>query len=140
MWHLFHPAFVHFSVAFLVVGSAVEAWGQFAGREAATRWGSSILIVGLLSLVPTIATGYLAANTVVLPAGGAERLASHELNGWILLALAFAGQFWKAWCGGRIPDGQRRLYALLLLAVVGLCLYSAWLGGQMVYSQGIGVR
>ena len=140
MLHLLHPALVHFTVAFLVTGAAVEAWGHFRGNDAAVRWGSSLLIVALATLVPTIVAGYLAANTVELPPGGATDLDWHELNGWILLALVFASQFWKAWCGGRLPDGQRRLYAALLLVVVVSTVYGAWLGGQMVYVQGIGVR
>jgi uncharacterized membrane protein len=140
MLHLVHPALVHFSVAFLVSGAIVEIAGMLAEREAARRWGGSLLLAGLAALVPTIASGYLAANTVALGAGGAASLAYHELNGWIVLALAFASQFWKAWCGGRVPERARIAYVGLLAALAVATVCGAALGGRMVYLQGIGVR
>ncbi len=140
MLHLFHPGLVHLSVAFLVVGGCVESLAVLARREPLTRWGGSLVAIGLASLVLTIASGYLAANSVTLPAGTAGLLATHERNGWILLGLAFAAVFWKAWGGGRPPERHRLLYAALLGAVVALTVYEAWLGGSMVYAHRIGVR
>jgi uncharacterized membrane protein len=139
MLHLVHPALVHFAVAFLLVGAVTEVAGLLASREDARRWGGSLVLAGLAALVPTIATGYLAANTVALEDGGPDALAWHELTGWIVLALAFASQFWKAWCGGRVPERQRFAYAGLLVALAGATVAGAWLGGRMVYVHGIGV-
>ena len=54
MLHLFHPAFLHFTVAFLVAGGGLEAWGLLADREGPRRLGSTLLLIGLVSLIPTI--------------------------------------------------------------------------------------
>jgi len=139
MLHLFHPGFVHFSVAFVVAGAAAEIWGTLGGREPVRRWGATMLIAGLISLVPTLASGYLAANTVEVPDEAAGLLESHERNAWLLLGLLFGSQFWKAWCGGSIPQRQRKLYVLALLAIALLALYGAWLGGRMVYEHAVGI-
>ena len=139
MLHLIHPALVHFSVAFVVLGGLSEVVGHVAHRNAWARWGASLTLVGLISLVLTIASGYLASNTLIVPDEGRALLGDHERNGWLLLALLFATQFWKAWCGGRVPEGRSNLYALLMLATVLLALYSAFLGGKMVFVQGVGV-
>lgn len=139
MLHLIHPALVHFSVACLILGGVGEAWGLATQREALARWSGQLLIVGVVSLVPTIVSGYLAANTVELNAVGRELLGAHERNGLILLGLFVACLFWKAWWRGHLPQRQRKLYAAVLVAGVLLAAYSAWLGGQMVYGQGIGV-
>jgi uncharacterized membrane protein len=139
MFHLFHPALVHFSVAFVVFGGTCEGVGQWLRHERLVRWGSSLLLVGLASLVPAIASGYLAANTLSLPGGTEPLLAAHERTAWFLLGLLLASQFWKAWCGGRIAPPLDRVYALVLLAVVALAGYGAFLGGRMVYAHGIGV-
>ncbi len=133
MLHLFHPAFLHFSVAFIVAGGATEAWGLLADRESLRRFGATLLLLGLASLVPTIASGYLAANTSGLPEVGGSLLGAHERNGWILLGLLAGSQFWKGWCRGELPARQRPFYAVVLIAVVLLTAYSAWLGGRMVY-------
>ncbi len=140
MLHLFHPALLHFSVAFLVAGGAAETWGLLADRESPRRFGATLLLIGLVSLVPTIATGYLAANTSGSPADGGLLLGAHERNGWILLGLLVGSQFWKAWFRGELPASHRPFYAVVLIAVVLLTAYSAWLGGRMVYGQGYGVR
>ena len=139
MFHLFHPAFLHFSVAFIVTGGAVEVWGLVADRESHRRFGATLLLIGLVSLVPTIATGYLAANTLGLPEDGGLLLGAHERNGWILLGLLVGSQFWKAWFRGELPARHQPFYAVVLIAVILLTAYSAWLGGRMVYGQGHGV-
>jgi uncharacterized membrane protein len=140
MLHLIHPALVHFSVAFIIAGGAGEVWGMLAGRDAVRRWGASLALAGLVSLVPTLASGYLAANTVHVPEASARLLDAHERNGWIVLGLLFAAQFWKAWGGGRIPERQRSFYAAVMAAAVLFTVYGAWLGGRMVYAHAIGVH
>lgn len=139
MFHLFHPAFLHFSVAFIVAGGAVEVWGLVGDRDSPRRFGAALLLIGLISLVPTIVTGYLAANTLGRPVDGGLLLGAHERNGWILLGLLVSSQFWKAWFRGELPARHRPIYVVVLVAVVLLTAYSAWLGGRMVYGQGYGV-
>lgn len=139
MWHLIHPACVHFSLASIVAGGALECWGIIRAGESAERRGSWLLLFGLITLVPTIASGYLARNTVEMPLGAVATFGDHERNGWILLAALFATQFWKGWCGGRLPDSVRPLYAMLIVGVVLLAAYSGWLGGRLVYGFGVGV-
>lgn len=139
MLHLIHPALVHFSVAFIVAGGTGEVWGMLARREPVRRWGAALVLVGLVSLVPTLASGYLAANTLRVPATAVPLLDAHERNGWILLGLLVLAQFWKAWCRGRVPERQRWLYASVTIGAVLTAIYSAWLGGRLVYGHGIGV-
>jgi uncharacterized membrane protein len=139
MLHLIHPALVHFTVAFLVLGGACEAAGLLAGRSGLARWGGGLVLVGAVSLVPTIVSGYLAANTIERVEGARELLAAHERNGLLLLGAVAGCLFWKSWCGGRLPPGHQRPYALLLAGTVLLAVWGAWLGGRMVYAHGVGV-
>jgi uncharacterized membrane protein len=137
--HQLHPFVVHFTIAFIVTGGLIEGLARLWGAEALARRAEPLLLLGLLSLVPALATGYLAANTVDVSAA-AETLGAHERNGWIVFALLLVAQFWKALGGGLRSPGASRSYALLLLAIVALTIYGGWLGGYMVYGQGIGVR
>ena len=138
--HLIHPSLLHFSVAFILVGGVCEMVGLLSDRESFARFGGTLLLIGLASLVPTMVSGYLAANTVVVANEGQALLDGHERNGWILLGLLLGAQFWKAWCRGQLGPGQEKLYALLIAVVIVFTLRAAWLGGQMVYFQGVGVR
>jgi uncharacterized membrane protein len=139
-FHLVHPALVHFTVAFLVVGGACEVWGILTRRDELARWGGQLILVGLASVGPTIVSGFLAANVVRIPREAQDLLAVHEQNGLILLALLLGIQFWKAWSGGKLGTTESRFYALLLVVAVALTIWGAWLGGQLVYVRGIGIR
>jgi uncharacterized membrane protein len=139
MLHLFHPAMVHFSVAFLIVGGAGEAWGMLAGRQRLARFSGVLVVIGTLSLIPTIVTGYLAANTVGLGDDARPVLDAHERNGIFLLGVFVAALFWKGWNRGEIPRAQRPWHAILLLVGVLLAVYSALLGGDLVYNKAVGV-
>ncbi len=139
MLHLIHPVLVHFGVAFVAAGALLESYGLFAERETLRRFGASLWGVGTILLVAVIASGYVAANTIDLPAAAVETLADHERQGWILLAALVLLQFWKGWHRGRLPEGQRRWYALALCLAAALLFYSALLGGRLVYGFGVGV-
>ena len=139
MLHLVHPAIVHFAVAFIVVGASLEAYAYLRSHESLLRWAAPLLVVGTVSLIAVIFSGYLAANSIEVDPAAMETLKSHERNGWILLALVVLAQFWKAWHGGRIEGVQRKLYAAWLLLIVVCALYGALLGGELVYQWGVGV-
>jgi len=140
MFHLFHPALVHFAVAFLVGGGLCEAWGLLGRRPAVERFGATLVLVGTASLVPVLFSGYLAANSVDFTPQAARVLDLHETSAWLIAAVFVAALFWKGWCRGEIPASQRPSYALLLLVAVLLTAYGALLGGEMVYVHAVGVR
>jgi uncharacterized membrane protein len=137
---LFHPALVHFSVAFLITGAACEAWGIFLGRSALEKFGGRLVMAGAVSLVPTIIAGFVARNGIV---EASETLISamdlHERAGLVLLGLFGVAVLWRAWGQGRIPEGHRKVYAVWLILGIAVTVYTAWLGGGLVYGLGAGV-
>ena len=139
MLHLIHPVLVHFGVAFVAAGAILEGYGLLADRERARHVGGSMWGLGTILIVAVIASGYIAANTIELPAAATETLADHERQGWVLLAALVLLQFWKGWFRGRLPARQRPLFALALFLAAALLFYSAWLGGRLVYGFGLGV-
>lgn len=139
MVHLFHPVAVHFAIAFLVVGGCCEAWGLFKGLTDTARFGERLVLIGLFFLVPTLFTGYVAANSIEVSADAQGLLDAHERNGWIVLGAFVALQFWRGWRSGELSRREGQLYAIGLLVAVAITIYSAMLGGEMVYLNGIGV-
>lgn len=136
--HLVHPALVHFAIAFLVTGGLLEAWGILGRRAGAERHGGALLVAGVLVLLPTVASGFLAVNTVTLPPAAERTALWHERAGIVILAVFMGLMLWKGWNRGRIPEGWRRAYAFTLLAAVALVVYGAFLGGRLVYGFGVG--
>src|SRR5262245_718757 len=139
MLHLLHPAAVHVSVAFLVVGGLGESAGILLRRPALERWCGTLVLLGTLSLAPTVVTGFLAQNVLVPGEGVAPILELHERTGLLVLGAFLLLALWKAWRGGAVPEGQRLAFAIALLAAVALVVYGAFLGGTMVYGWGLGV-
>jgi len=138
--HLIHPAFVHFSIAFLVFGALSEAVGILGRRERIARFGNTLVLLGTATLPLALITGYMAANSLERqPVEAAALLWRHERNGWLVLGLFFGSQFWKAWNRGRLPGAQRYLYCVLVLGAAAFIVYSGYLGAEMVYGHGIGV-
>lgn len=140
MLHLVHPALVHLAVTFLVVGGCVEGVGILARREGWERFGSRLTILGTLSLVVTIASGFVAEFALDVPPAASSLLARHENLGLMLLAVFLGLLLVRAWGRGRVPDGMRVPYAVALLFGVALVVITAYVGGTMVYQYGVGVR
>jgi uncharacterized membrane protein len=137
--HLIHPVFVHATVVFLIAGGLVEAYGIWRGRERAERFGGALVVIGTVSLIPTIVAGFLAANSLTLTAAGAEAVDDHERYGLLVLGVFMPLLLLKAWGRGRPPEGWRRLYVFGLLVGIGLATAAAYFGGFMVYELGVGV-
>ena len=139
MLHLIHPVLVHATVAFLIVGGLVEAYGIARDREAAARFGGALVVLGTLSLVPTIAAGFLAENVLTLSAAAAEAVDDHERFGLLAFGVFVPLLIMKAWGRGRPPFRFRGLYVAGLVVGVALAVAAAYLGGLMVYELGVGV-
>jgi uncharacterized membrane protein len=137
--HLLHPVLVHFSIALLVVGAVAEALGALRGRAGVERFGSVACLLGVGFLVATVASGFLAANSVALPGGAYEALADHERAGLVLLGVWLLLVLWKAWFRGALPPRHRAPHAAALVGAAGLTLWVAYLGGHLVYGLGVGV-
>jgi uncharacterized membrane protein len=137
--HLIHPVLVHVTVAFLIVGGLVEAYGIGRHHEAATRFGGALVVLGTVSLVPTIIAGFLAENVLTLSGGAVDAVDDHERFGLLAFGVFLPLLLLKAWGRGRPPQGLRGLYVAGLLVGVALVATAAYLGGLMVYALGVGV-
>jgi len=137
--HLVHPALVHATVSFLIVGGLIEAFGVGRRREAAERFGGTLVLLGIALLLPTIVAGYLAQNSLALAAAAAEAVDDHERLGLLTLGVFIPLLVIRAWGRGRPPERLRALYVVGLLAGVALAGAAAYAGGLMVYELGVGV-
>ena len=139
MLHLIHPALVHVTVAFLGVGGILEAVGILARSERAERSGTLLTLIGTASLLPTVAAGFLAENTIDVAASALPWLDRHERFAIILLGVVLCLLVTRAWGHGRVAASARTIYAAALLLAVALMLVTAFFGGLLVYGFGVGI-
>lgn len=126
--HELHPALVHLPIALLPASLAADA----AGMHDAGRAGMA-LAAGSAALAAT--TGLIAQEEVAVDDEAHDLLATHRTLNLGVLATTVALAAHRA---GRERPGAG--YLALGLAAVGVTLYSAYLGGRMVYAHGVGVE
>lgn len=154
---LIHAAVIHFPIALLICGSlailgTLSRWARVELRI--IGWG--LLLPGWLTLLAAIASG-LVAQGVLPPEAPYRPLLNWHTGSGLALAVLYADLIYRGWLNwtrrrrakrdncswatdfliGR--GGKWRLIAQLLLGI-GLVILSGWLGGQLVYEFGVGVR
>lgn len=135
-----HPSLVHFPIALLPVSLGADLLGRATGSRSLCEMGRYTMALAAAGAALSAVTG-LIAQEEVQAAGGrddehADRILITHRNlnvGLVGLTTALATTRNK---NPRPGAG----YFLAGLAGVGTMLYSAYLGGKMVYSHGLGVE
>ncbi len=134
--HEVHPSLVHYPIAFLPLAIGADAVGKVTGNRTALRIGKlgMALTAGTAALAGFF--GLVAQEEVKLNNDQAgDILTTHRnLNiGFTTLATLMAVRRSMR----KKPSAR---YLALGTAAIGAVLYSAYLGGKMVYHHGVGVR
>jgi uncharacterized membrane protein len=131
-----HPAIVHFPIALGVVGALAAVTSLIVRREW-IRWFAPVLLsIALLGGVAAYFSGQNAEDAAERAGVPEEPLSSHEdssLYGLGLLALATV----LAWATTARRRGEW-VAALVAVGAAGAILYTAYLGGQLVFVHGAG--
>lgn len=137
-----HPVFVHFTVALLIVAAAMHLLSHFVLHSGlrdqltiVARWN---LWLGVGFTLLTVAAGWYAYNTVSHDAP--SHLAMTEHRNWAMatfaLFLGIAG--WEYYLY-RHSKSKGWLFTTLLVLAASFLLSTAWHGGELVYRYGLGV-
>jgi uncharacterized membrane protein len=137
-----HPIVVHFTVALLaltvvahLVVRLLPLGRLYAEAEVFSRW---TLWLGAVFAVATVATGWLAYNSVAHDDASHAAMVVHR--NWALATLVafLVVAVWSLW---RYRAGRRpgALFLLALLVAGGLLVGTAWRGGELVFRHGLGV-
>ena len=137
-----HPIFVHFTVALLIVAAAMHVLSHFVSNlnlknQLATtaRWN---LWIGIAATALTVAAGWYAYYTV--SHDEPSHLAMTEHRNWAMATVAvFLGiAAWEYYLH-RHGKNKSWLFTALMVIAASLLLSTAWHGGELVYRYGLGV-
>ena len=138
-----HPIFVHFSIALLVVATvaffASIMASQYATRYQIRQYARWTLWLGVGISVLTVAAGMYAYFTVDHDSTSHRWMTIHRNVALGTFALFMLLAVWSAICTKRQVDENKGFLALLLVGVLAL-LSTSWLGGELVYRYGLGVK
>jgi uncharacterized membrane protein len=129
----FHPALVHFPIAWLVGLAIIDFFGLVRRRQEWQRAGIFVLAGTVLSLLPTAATGLLRATHMPMDAATHALLVTHRTLNFVVAGLVLAAFALRLWRRNSLQGGWRITYLALVVAACGAVLLAADFGGRMVY-------
>lgn len=129
----FHPALVHFPIAWLVGLAIIDFLGLVRRREVWQRAGIFVLAGTVLSLLPTAATGLLRAAHMPMDAATHALLVTHRTLNFAVAGLVLAAFALRLWRRNSLQGGWRITYLALVVAACCAVLLAADFGGRMVY-------
>jgi len=135
-----HPRFVHFPIALSLAGVLFLVLGLFRRQERFTGYGQWSLLLGWLGIVAAVVTGLIDQTGAPQEPEVTAIINQHITAGIALLIASGLALYWplrnkKLW-----TTPARWGYVALLVAIVLLVLMEGWLGGQLVYEYGVGLR
>ncbi len=137
-----HPVFVHFTVALLIVAAATHLLSHFLPKgeladqlTIVARWN---LWIGVGFTLLTVAAGWYAYYTVSHDAPSHEAMTGHRNWAMTTLVLFLGVAGWEYYLS-RHGKGKGWLFTVLMVIAAGLLLSTAWHGGELVYRYGLGV-
>lgn len=134
-----HPVFVHFPIALIAVITFCEIAALLTRRTIFREASVIMAIFALLGAIASVATGLAAEETVWHDDAGHELMEIHETVGLIFLGIIILYSTFRVVFRNRYGITS---WICTFLAVVGLgvVFYTGYLGGEMVFRHGVGVK
>ena len=137
-----HPVFVHFTVALLIIAAAIHLLSHFLSNgeladqlTIVARWN---LWIGMGFTLLAVAAGWYAFYTVDHDTPSHIAMTGHRNWAMVTLAVFLGIAGWEYYLTRR-GKGKGWLFTALLVIAAGLLLSTAWHGGELVYRYGLGV-
>jgi uncharacterized membrane protein len=130
-----HPALVHFPLTLLPLSIGADLLGRVTGSETLLDLGRRTMPLAVASGLVAGAAGLMAQTEVEADGEALAMLKTHRTLNLGLVAIAGAMAAYRA-------RNERPSAGYLAVGLAGLAAltYSAYLGGAMVYHEGVGVE
>jgi uncharacterized membrane protein len=137
---LFHPFFVHFTVALFTIAVLLDVLAKALGKPA---WHSAawinLALTGVFA-VATVVAGMVAEVNLLIGPVVHQTLTTHKQLGFVLLGAIVVLVGWRAALKGRFPVKGGLLYLVLAIGSAGLTWAAGYYGAQLVYVEGVAVQ
>lgn len=131
-----HPILVHFPIALLSLSVAADLIGYFADVASLRDTGWWALLGAALGGIATAAAGVYDMKRADITEEVHHRVHRHMHVGLVLVAAIIGLTLWR-WsvqsAGGIVP----MIYLDLAVLTVALAAFQGWLGGELVYTDGV---
>jgi uncharacterized membrane protein len=135
-----HPFVVHFPLALLAAAFLLEIAALLFRNAELSRAGWWNQLLGTLGIAGAVLTGLAAGNAARLEGNAREIFELHEQIAFVVSATFALLLLWRIGTKTELPNKSRAAYMALFAFGIGLMVYGAWFGGELVYRYGTGVR
>lgn len=134
-----HPAIVHYPIALVTLSVVADLLGYISGSESLPIAGWWALIGAAIGAAFAVVAGLFDMNREKIEEEAHKRVHTHMKVGLTLFASIAALTIWRWFI---YTDQSYRLgwaYLVFALLVLGLTFFQGWLGGELVFADGVGV-
>lgn len=136
--HPVHGALSHFPLALLAVAPVADAAAWLLAVEALWHVGFWCVAGGLVVAIPAAISGLFDFAALETDSPAASAATWHMIAMFTAVSLSAAGLILRR---SALPEGDSPLLVLVLEgAGAAVVLAGGWLGGELVYGHGVGVR
>lgn len=135
-----HPLLVHFPIAFFSAFFVLDVAGAAAGKPTWRDNAGLMLYAGTIMALPTLLAGWYAANTVHHGGNVHIIMERHEHLAFSAFFLAFILTAWRIRAGNKLRGAANGFFLALSALLIGVLMFTADLGGSMVYKFGVAVQ
>jgi len=137
--HLLHPKVVHFTIGIFGAAVLFEIIAALIKKESLKHAATWNIYLAALSAASSIITSLLAESRVPHNEQAHEIMETHETLGYVILGIILVLAIWRLLLRNRPLQKLESLYLFIAILGIGLTIYSGYLGGEMVYTHGVGV-
>ncbi|WP_031433156.1 DUF2231 domain-containing protein [Methylomarinum vadi] len=135
-----HPLVVHFPIALFSFFVLIDLAGSLFGKQSWRQAASWFLYLGTIMAAATVAAGLAAAASVPHGDNVHAIMERHKHLGISILILSSVLSLWRLLSRGVIKGGANVLYLIIAVILGLLVVFTADLGGLMVYKYGVAVE
>lgn len=134
-----HPAIVHYPIALVTLSVVADLFGFIFGSQSLQHAGWWALLGAAIGAAVALVAGLFDMHREKLQPAAHHRVHTHMKVGLTLFALLAVLTIWRWSIYAGVSARAGRLYLSCAVLVLVLTFFQAWLGGELVFTEGVGV-
>lgn len=134
-----HPAIVHYPIALVTLSVVADLLGYLNDSSSLRGAGWWALLGAAIGAALAIVAGLFDMNREKIEHAAHERVHTHMKVGFTLFAVIAGLTVWRWFIYTDPRSGLGWGYLAAAFIVLALTFFQGWLGGELVYSDGVGV-
>lgn len=134
-----HPALVHYPIALVTLSVLADVIGFTVGSQSLQNAGWWALLGAAIGAALTLIAGLFDMTREKIEPAAHRRVHTHMKVGLTLFAVLAGLTVWRWLIYSSLAYPISWTYLVAACLVLGLTFFQAWLGGELVFADGVGV-